>query len=167
MRSLILFGSKYGTTETCANKLKGYMGGEVDVLNINNSTNISLDEYDNIIIGSPVYAGMFNKDIKNFIEANKSKLINKRLGLFMCCMSDDKRVAQQFKENLPQEILERAKVKENFGGEFKFSKMNFFEKMIIKMIAKKDSTLGKVDGKTDISKIDESAIKNFAKVMEG
>ena len=46
----------------------------------------------------------------------------------------------------------------NFRGEFKFSKMNFFEKTIIKIIAKKDKSLGKVDGKTDISKINEENI---------
>ena len=40
--------------------------------------------------------------------------------------------------------------------------MNFFEKTIIKIIAKKDKSLGKVDGKTDISKINEENIKVFA-----
>ena len=53
----------------------------------------------------------------------------------------------------------------NFRGEFKFSKMNFFEKTIIKIIAKKDKSLGKVDGKTDISKINEENIKVFAKSL--
>ncbi len=166
MRDLILFGSKYGTTETCANKLKEYMGGEVEVININKDSNISLDIYESIIIGSPVYAGMFDKEIKKFIEDNKDKLATKKLGLFMCCMSDDKRVIQQFEENVPKEILEKAKIKESFGGEFKFSKMNFFEKIIIKMIAKKDKSLGKVDGKTDINKINEAAIKKFAMVIK-
>ena len=43
--------------------------------------------------------------------------------------------------------------------------MNFFEKTIIKIIAKKDKSLGKVDGKTDISKINEENIKVFAKSL--
>ncbi|MCD8501585.1 MAG: hypothetical protein LRY71_07830, partial [Bacillaceae bacterium] len=41
-----------------------------------------------------------------------------------------------------------------FGGEFDFSKMNFFEKMIIKMMDKKA---------TDISTLSEDEIANFAK----
>lgn len=166
MKSLILFGSKYGTTETCANKLKGYMNGEVEVLNINKASNVLLDDYDKVIIGSPVYAGMFNKGIKAFIENNKSELMNKKLGLFMCCMSDGKKITEQFEANVPKELLEKAKIMESLGGEFKFSKMNFFEKKIIKMISKKDKSLGEINGKTDISRIDENAIKNFTKFME-
>lgn len=165
MKSLILFGSKYGTTESSANKLKGYLKGEVEIIDIKKSNNISLDKYDKIIIGSSVYAGMINKDIKSFIENNKAKLINKNFGLFTCCMSDGDKVNEQFNQNLPGEILAAAKAKENFGGEFIFSKMNFFEKLIIKMISKKDPSLGKVDGKSDISKINEEAIKRFAMAM--
>lgn len=165
MKSLILFGSKYGTTESCANKLKDYLKGQVEIIDIKKSNHISLNKYDKIIIGSSVYAGMINKDIKNFIENNKSELINKNFGLFTCCMSDGDKVKEQFNQNLPGEILEAAKTKENFGGEFKFSKMNFFEKQIIKMICKKDASIGKVDGKSDISKINEEAIKKFAMVM--
>lgn len=165
MKSLILFGSKYGTTEDSANKLKDYLKGDVEIINIKQAKNISLNNYERVIIGSSIYAGMINKDIKSFIENNKAELVNKKLGLFTCCMSDGEKVVEQFNQNVPKEILEVAKVKENFGGEFKFSKMNFFEKTIIKMIYKKDKSLGIVNGKSDISKINEEAIKNFAIIM--
>lgn len=167
MKSLILFGSKHGTVEICANKLKEYLNGEIDIVNVDNNDDILLDKYDNIIIGSSVYAGAFNKKVKAFIENNKNKLINKKLGLFMCCMSQGERIREQFEQNVSKEILEAAVVKSNFGGGFKFSKMNFFEKNIIKMIAKKDKDLGEIDGKSDISMINEEAIKKFAEAMEG
>ena len=167
MKSLILFGSKYGTAEICANKLKEYLNGEIDIINIANNNDVLLDRYDNIIIGSSVYAGAFNKNVKAFIENNKNKLINKKLGLFMCCMSQGERIIEQFEQNVPKEILEVAVVKSNFGGGLKFSKMNFFEKKIIKMIAKKDKDLGDIDGKSDVSMINEEAIKKFAETMEG
>ncbi|MGL5086612.1 MAG: flavodoxin domain-containing protein, partial [Clostridium sp.] len=81
MKSLILFGSKYGTTEASANKLKGYLQGEIDVINIKNKQDISLNNYERVIMGTSVYAGMINKDIKSFIESNKAELINKKIGL--------------------------------------------------------------------------------------
>lgn len=166
MRSLIVYGSKKGSTEYCANRLRSYINGNVDVVNINIIKDIDLNKYDTVIIGSSVYAGMFVKGIKEFIENNKVKLKDKNIGLFMCCMSNDEIVEKQFKENISEEILKVAKIKSNFGGEFKFSKMNFFEKTIIKMIAKKDKTLGVVDGKSDISKIKEDNIKAFAQALE-
>lgn len=166
MRTLIIYGTKKGTTETCANKLKEYMIGDVDIINIKDNKSIDLNIYSTVIIGSPVYAGMFIKEIKEFIENNKSNLLDKKIGLFMCCMSQGEMVEKQFKENVPKEILDSSKIKSNFGGEFKFSKMNFFEKTIIKMIAKKDKTLGVVDGKSDISKIKEDNIKAFAQALE-
>ncbi|MEG0857510.1 MAG: flavodoxin domain-containing protein [Terrisporobacter sp.] len=165
MKSLIVFGSRYGTTEICANKLKEYLNGEVEIVNIDKNDNIILEKYENIIIGSPVYAGSFNKKIKEFIENNKIELTKKRLGLFMCCMSQGEKIKEQFEQNVPKDILKVASVKVNFGGEFKFSKMNFFEKKIIKIIAKKDRSLGEVDGKSDIYNINEDAIKSFAKSM--
>lgn len=166
MSTLIVYGSKKGTTETCANKLKAYIKGNIDIINVNDVKDIVLDNYDTVIIGSAVYAGAFLNGIKEFIEVNKSKLKNKQLGLFMCCMSNDEIVEKQFKENIPEEILEVAKVKGSFGGEFKFSKMNFLEKIIIKMITKNDKSLGKVDGKSDINKINEDSIKSFAQALE-
>ncbi len=162
MRSLILFGSKYGTSETCAKKLKGYMHGEVDLVNVKNSADILLDNYDKVIIGSSVYMGIINKEIKKFIKDNQSELMSKKLGLFICCMSEGEKINEQFAQNLSKEILDSAMIKENFGGEFKFSKMNFFERKIIKMIAKKGPSLEVVDGKTDINKINEDAISRFA-----
>lgn len=165
MKSLILYGSKYGTAEECAKQLKGKMQGEVELINIKDNKDILLTDYNKIIIGGSIYIGMINKEIKAFIESNKSELIQKELGLFMCCMSDGEKVKEQFEQNLPKEVLDAAKVKENLGGAFKFSKMNFFEKKIIKMIAKKDPSQGIIDGKTDISKIDEDAISRFIVAM--
>lgn len=165
MRTLIIYGTKKGTTETCANKLKGYMTGDVDMINIKDNKGIDLNIYNTVIIGSPVYVGMFIKEIKIFMENNKSNLLNKKIGLFMCCMSQGEMAEKQFKENVPKEILNTAKIKSNFGGEFKFSKMNFFEKTIIKIIAKKDKNLGKIDGKTDINRISEENIRIFAKTL--
>lgn len=165
MNTLVLYGTKYDTTEECAKKLKTSLNGEVDLINVKNSKKVDLDNYNKVIIGSSVYMGMINKGIKIFIENNKLELVKKDLGLFISCMSVGERIKEQFDQNIAKEILEHAKIKENFGGGFKFSKMNFFEKKIIKVITKKDTSKGVIDGKTDIYRIDEEAINKFALMM--
>lgn len=167
MKSIILFGSKHGTTQVCVEKLKGFLKEEVDIVNLEKDEDVTLDKYDKIIIGSPIYAGAFNQSVKEFLTSHKDELVNKKVGLFVCCMSDEEKVKEDFKQNIPEEVLQSAVAKSNFGGAFMFSKMNFFERQIIKMIAKKDPTLGKVDGKSDILRINEEEIKNFAVIMEG
>lgn len=40
MRSLIIYGTKKGTTETCVKKLKEYMKDDVDIINIKDNKSI-------------------------------------------------------------------------------------------------------------------------------
>ncbi len=57
------------------------------------------------------------------------------------------------------------------GGAFYFSKMNFFEKFIIKKIAnsekKANGESGKIDGKTDIEMFKEDNIKALVDKING
>lgn len=167
MKILILFGSKYGTTEKCAGKLKEYINGDVEIININEKKNIELEKYNKIIIGSSIYVGVFNKKIKAFIKEHMEKLIRMDVSLFISCMAEGEELESIFKENISNKLLDGIKLKESLGGAFMFSKMNFFEKRIIKAISKKDSKLGVVDGKNDIIRINEEKIKNFAKQING
>lgn len=166
MKGLIIYSSKHGTTEYCAKKLKENLNSQFDIINIKNVKTIDINNYSKIIIGTSVYAGAINKDLKAYVESNKAELLTKDLGIFMCCMSKEDKANQQFKDNFSEELLKSSKIIASFGGEFKFSKMNFFEKTIIKIIAKNDPELGKVDGKTDINKINENTLKDFSKIME-
>ena len=61
---------KKGTIETCADKVKWYIKNDVNIINIKENKNIDLNTYRTLIIGSTFYAGMFIKEIKEFIEKN-------------------------------------------------------------------------------------------------
>ena len=94
MKSLILYWSKYGATKACADKLEWYMKGKVEIVNINNANNISLKDYDIIIIASPLYIGKFNKKIKMFTSELQDvfffgkpfKIQNPISGAIECCI---------------------------------------------------------------------------------
>lgn len=135
MKTLIVYRSKYGAARKCCEALKEKLQGDIEVYDLKNKNNFVLGDYDRVIVGGSIYAGQIQKEVKEFCTKNLEELKNKNLGLFICCMSDDKKAEEQIKASFP-ELIEFAKVKDNFGGEFKLSSMNFFERFIIKKMAK-------------------------------
>ena len=47
--------------------------------------NIDFDKYNQIIFGTPVWAGTFAPPLRTFINDNKKQIINKKISLFVCC----------------------------------------------------------------------------------
>lgn len=93
-----------------------------------------VDQYDQIIIGGSIHFGKIQKHIKRFCERNESILIQKDLGLFICCMLTEKK-DEQF-ENAFSDVLKQKSIARGcFGGEFLLEKMNFLEKLIVKKVA--------------------------------
>ena len=89
MKTLILYYSKYGTTEKCAKLLSEKIDGGADVVRYVDRKNADFGNYDTIIIGAPVYMGMLKK-MKAFCEANLQMLLTKKIGLFVCHMDVEK-----------------------------------------------------------------------------
>lgn len=155
MRTLIVYGTKYGTAEKCSNILKDKLKGEIITINVKKDNVPNLAQFDNIIIGGSIYAGQIQKEIKNFCLTNLNILKTKRIGLFICGLND-KDVDVQLNNAFSKELVAIAIGKEYFGGEIMFSKMNFLEKFIMKRMTKADK---------DTSKLLEENMNNLAKLF--
>ena len=155
MKTLIIYGTKYGTTEKCSKLLKDKLKGEVVMVNIKKESLPDIMAFDNIIIGGAIYMGQIRKEIKNFCIENLNKLKDKRIGLFICGMNE-KDVETQLENVFPKALISSAIVKDSFGGAVVFKKMNFFERFIMKKVSKNDK---------DVSKISEENINKFAKII--
>lgn len=165
MKTLIVYGSKHGATEKCSKALKNKLHGEVIIVNIKKGIIPDLKSFDSIVIGGSIYAGRIQKEIKEFCFKNVNILKNKKLGLFVCCMSEGEKAMSQLNEGLPSELISMATAKEHFGGGFTFSKMNFFEKFIIKMVSKKEKNAAIINMNKDIFNIHDDNINRFAQLM--
>lgn len=168
MDTLIVYASKHGTAERCASILSRKLTGKVDLYKLKSRTVPDLAQYNKIVIGGSIYAGRIQKEVREFCSSNLNILKSKNLGLFICCAFKNNAEAQ-LNSSFPQELLNSAATKECFGGEMRFSDMNFAEKLLTKMvskeIAKSDPNLAAVDMKKDMSMISEEAIDKFAKLM--
>lgn len=152
MRTLIIYGTKHGTAEKCSEILKNKLHGEVVSVNIKKQTIPDITLFDKVVIGSSIYAGQIQKEIKEFCVSNINILKDKKLGFFICGMSD-KDFETLVKNYYPDELLSKAATVKHFGGELILKKMNFFEKLIMKIITK---------GNEDTSTLSEENIDEFA-----
>ena len=137
MNTLILFSSKYGATEKCAELISKDLQGKVDLLNLKSKLLGDISSYDMILLGGGIYAGRIQGELKKFVEGNEESLMNKNIGLFLCCKEEQQeKVSQYMKENFPDWMVEKAVIKEHLGYELNLDRMNFFERFLMKSILK-------------------------------
>lgn len=154
MKSLIVYCSSHGTTEKAVRFLSESLEGEVLAVDLKmEKVKFDLGHFDTVIIGGSIHVGNIQRKIKQYIRNNLDTLLEKDVGLFLCCMHDGETAIEQFNNAFPQELRKNSTAMGLFGGEFLLSEMNFLEKQIVK----------KVSGATvDQSNLDYEAIKEFA-----
>jgi menaquinone-dependent protoporphyrinogen oxidase len=135
MKTLIIYSSKYGYTQECAIKLSELINGDVTLVNGAKEKIPSIQEFDNVIIGSSIYIGLINSKIGKFCTENVDILKTKNLGFFISCGMPEN-FELHLDNSFPAELLSIAKSKLCFGGELRIDKMGFFHKIITGMMIK-------------------------------
>lgn len=156
MKTLITYCTTHGCTKKTASELKQFLGGEVLLVNLKKEPVPDLSSFDRLIVGGSIHAGQIQKKVKDFCTQNIDVLKNIELGLFICCMEKGEKAEIQLQDAYPNSLLHSAKATACLGGEFNFDKMNFFQKMIVKKVAKVDNS---------VSQINHDAIKRFSQQM--
>ncbi|MFO8061569.1 MAG: flavodoxin domain-containing protein [bacterium] len=158
MKTLIAYGTKYGAAEKIASMIREKISnGEIDVIDLK-TEDIQAGDYGRVIIGSAVYMGRIRKEVKGFIDKNLQTLLTKQTGLFLCCMTEEESEQDELaKRVFPAELIEHSEAVVIPGGEFRFDKMNFIERFIVKKIS------GVRESK---SMIDKEKIEQFTEIMK-
>lgn len=156
MKIAVIYSTKHGCADKCAHTLANEIDTNTALINLEISTDANLAEFDTIILGGSIHAGMINKRVKKFIEKNQDELIEKKLGLFLCCLFEGNKALEQFQDAFPESLRNKAIAHGLFGGELDFDKMNIFEKAIVKKVANIEES---------VSRINYRNIKNFAKKL--
>ena len=148
MKIVIIYASKYGTTEKVANSIADKLkeANEVELFSLNKNVNPDISGFDAVILGSSIYMGQVSAKMKSFCKTNESVLLQKKIGLFVCGMHpDQEQQEKELNEAYPVALLEKAMATGFLGGEFLFEKLNFFERMIVKKIAKTKSSVHQIN----------------------
>lgn len=135
MKTAVIYASKHGTTRCVAQKIKDLLSGdEVVLFNLDNQNRIELNHFGRILIGSPLYSGTPLPAVRKFIEQNLLFLLQKEIGIFVCCMFFDK-VEKQIIKGFPELLRNHARSIKNMGGEYRFEEMNYIERLVVKKIS--------------------------------
>jgi len=144
MRTAIIYASNHGTTESVARKIQQGLGEDkAQLFDLKKNKKFDLSGFEQVILGGSIHAGSVQKRIQKFVDNHRPKLLEKRLGLYLCCMDED-RAQSQFDNAYPDILRSHAISKKIMGGEFRFDRMNFIEKAMIKKIAGVDQSVSKI-----------------------
>jgi len=137
MKILIVYGSKTGTTEKCAKKIKeAILSEDVDVIDVSKANLLELPQYDAVIIGTPLYMGHIHRRIKRFLEKNSGLLMSKELHFFICGLALGDEGIALFKKQIANDLFNHAKQVKQLGGEAHLERLNLFYRFIMKKIIK-------------------------------
>ncbi|MCK5003987.1 MAG: hypothetical protein KAS21_02820 [Candidatus Aminicenantes bacterium] len=145
-KKLILFRSKYGSTKEYIKELAERIDGDCVISDAKKFSG-NLKDYNPIILGSCTYMGRIL--IVDFIKENKKILKNRKIYLFVVgVFPEDNEASKQSFELIPEEIRKNLLGYRKLPGRINITKLNFFERMILKI------TRAKVEDLVDYSQID-------------
>jgi menaquinone-dependent protoporphyrinogen oxidase len=136
MKTLIAYSTTLGCTEQCASKLKDDLGEGVDMVRISRRRRYNLQQYEYIIIGGSIHEGMIQRSVYKFCESYLNVLLNKQVGLFVCCMDPDANEKELIDRAFPPRLVEHALASGFFGGELNIKKMNLLQKIMTRKAAR-------------------------------
>ncbi len=107
MKTIILYESKMGYTKKCAEYLHQKMENS-DLFDIEKAGFV-LKDYEQIVIGAPIYIGKVEDYTRDFINRNKLTLLDRKLKLFFTGMNKEEyHIAVQ--DSLPVDIFYEAQI---------------------------------------------------------
>jgi menaquinone-dependent protoporphyrinogen oxidase len=152
MKTLIVYVSKQGCCEKSATMLLHGLGNEATMVELDADTRLDLKPYDTVIIGGPIYYGRLEGRVRRFCRRHMEALLQKRLGLFICCLETGEQADEELHEAFPPELLSHAVASGFFGGEIALERLNFVDRFMVRSIAKVEH---------NISTLSEERIMHF------
>jgi menaquinone-dependent protoporphyrinogen oxidase len=156
MKIIILYMSHLGTVRKVAEEMQQDLGADrTTLVDLGAEDAPSLEGFDTVIIGGSIHVGNIQSKIQKYCAHHEKELLQKRLGLFVCFMDKDYG-QKEFDEAFSEPLRLHSKVNGLFGGEFLVDKMNFVERLMVKM---------KTGVTNNVSALREGAIETFENVI--
>lgn len=167
MKSAIIYSSIDGQTKKICEVIKENLinNNEHEIISIENSSKLNIENYDCIIIGASIRYGKHSSKVMSFVKKNIN-LIKKQKTVFFSVNVVARKKGKDTPDTNPyvQKFIKKTKWRPDkigvFAGKVDYPKYNFFNKNIIRFI------MYLTKGPTDISQTYEftnwESVRNFA-----
>lgn len=137
MNTAMVYASKHGATK----KVVSYIKSKNDNYKVFDIKTQSLDiqNFDRLIVMSPIYAGNIDKRIKVLLQTIKEKFPHLKLHIVLVGMN---KAAKDDMISIYQDYTDNVLF---VGGAYDFEDMNFLERFIVKKIAKVNESIEDID----------------------
>jgi len=129
MKSIILYESKAGCTKKCADYILKSHEADLGLISFFRE---DLNNYENIVLMTPVYMGKVNKKFKELLTRKKDLLLTKRVIIVIIGMNHEA-FDSMVKQNIDKEMREHAEIIYG-GGAYNLEKLNFIDRRILKSV---------------------------------
>jgi menaquinone-dependent protoporphyrinogen oxidase len=130
MNTIILYESKAGCTKKCADYILKSNESDISLIS---AFKEDLNNYENIILMTPVYMGKVNKKFKELILLKKEQLLSKKVFIVFIGMNYEA-FDSMVNQNIDKDLKEHSEIIYG-GGAYYLEKLNFIERRIIKSVA--------------------------------
>lgn len=160
MHTLLIYDSKRGGTQQVVTAISQQLTHVTTVQSIENFSAEQLSDYDQVLFAAPTYAGSLRKAAATFLEDNHSLLTEKRLFLVNTGIQfDQDKISSQLEAVFPEELRKTAHATVFVGGISLISKMNLFEKLILKKVFSDNQI--PFEPKTDYKRLDMTTLNQL------
>jgi menaquinone-dependent protoporphyrinogen oxidase len=132
MKVFIGFRSKYGTTEACARALAERIKAETALADLRIRHTPDVHAFDVVLIGGSIYGGRIQREVTSFCERRGELLLKRKVGLFICCLSQGEHAREQLQAAFPEWLAAHAFARSVFGGELRYDKLTLLDKLLVR-----------------------------------
>ena len=165
MKLLIAYASRNGVTRRCAQMLADSLPDTVETELVDiKATEVSIEQYDALVLGGSVIAGRIDKRIKKIMRSLKKSKSQLPCALFICCGLSQR--FEEYADTQPPIGYFPSLGVHHFGGELKPDKVKGFDKLVVRHMRKSINELDFEDGDTSDISLPEIIPENILLLSE-
>lgn len=135
---LVAFATRYGSTQEVAEAIAATLREQGFTVDVQPMSNVrSLEGYDAVVLGSPIYIGHWHKDALSFLAQHREALTQRPVAVFALGPTHDPYDAEEWQGVRTQLDQELAKYPwltpvalELFGGKYDPAKLSFAHRLL-------------------------------------
>ena len=164
---LVLYGTGEGQTAKVTDRIVEVLadrGHEATAVNVAESENLGLDDYDAVLVGVSIHVGKHQPAVVEFVEANRDALAEKPTAYYQVSLSSATEEGRAEAAGYVEAFVETTGWTPDriglFGGALRYSEYGFLKRLIMKQIAKRK--LPDEDVSRDVEFTDWEEVEAFA-----